>query len=198
MNRQEVKTLEVFLAAARPFGRQVSAEDLAADIHSRVCSRLRDGIFLLAADEAEAESFASDIEQRLADAGLIVLRTSAGKRGRCSAYAAFRSSLRRALENSVSNFDENAAYSEVFQALVRKYENDLVLLIENADCFGSRGSDRKELMALKAARDAVNLSPEMSESTAFVIGIGINRERLRAMVSSRDEPFFGADAMTIA
>lgn len=89
---------------------------------------------------------------------------------------------------------EGVSLSDAFLELIRKIDRNIVLIIDEVQETLKNESGRKLLMALKAARDAVNLRGDNPHQThLLIVGTGSHRSFVSAMVSKQSQPFYAAD-----
>lgn len=82
----------------------------------------------------------------------------------------------------------DATLTEALEALSKANQKQIVLVIDEAQHALTSSNGMNSLFALKAARDALNLSGHGLQ----VIATGSNRDKLAALVNGREQPFFGA------
>lgn len=196
------------------FSQTLTPAELAGRLSARggKAQLLRDGVFLCAGDIAAAKAFEKTFADRLIWRGFIVIRTdltdvdkrrSAGKEllkkladmlRMLTAFWTPAEAIRPEEEN-----DRMPSLAECFTTLGDLSRADVVLVIVGADRLKDRGADLGVMKNLKAARDAVNIGGNRLADTAlYVVGIGTNEERLRAMIGRPSEPFFGAEGFRAA
>ncbi|KND59503.1 hypothetical protein BVER_01378 [Candidatus Burkholderia verschuerenii] len=79
----------------------------------------------------------------------------------------------------------------VFTELVEKTRTNVVLIIDEIQHALGTATGNELLLALKAARDAVNLSPDMP-GKLYIIGTGSHRAQVQEMVLRGNQAFQGA------
>lgn len=84
--------------------------------------------------------------------------------------------------------------AEAFSELISKIDVNIVLIIDEIQETLKSESGRNLLVALKAARDAVNLRTNNPNDTyLLIVGTGSHRSFVSAMASKPSQPFYGAD-----
>ena len=197
-----------------PFAQTLTPAELAGRLSARggKAELLRDGVFLCAGDIAKAKAFEKTFANRILGKGFIVIRTdltdvdrrrSAGKELRKKLAGTFRmlTAFWTPAEaiGAEEEDDRMPSLAECFTTIGDRSSFDVVLVIVGADRLKDRGADLGVMKNLKAARDAVNIGGNRRADTAlYVVGIGTDEERLRAMIGRPSEPFFGADGYRAA
>jgi hypothetical protein len=82
----------------------------------------------------------------------------------------------------------DATLADALGALSKAHGQMVVVVIDEAQHALTSGEGMNALFALKAARDALNLSGKGMQ----VIATGSNRDKLAMLVNGREQPFFGA------
>lgn len=91
---------------------------------------------------------------------------------------------------------DGVTLAEAFSELVEKINTNVVLIIDEIQATLKTESGRNLMMALKAARDAVNLRPHNPDKTfLLIVGTGSHRSFVTAMAAKSSQPFYGADRL---
>ena len=89
---------------------------------------------------------------------------------------------------------DGVSLSDAVLELIDKIHTNIVLVLDEIQQTLKSEAGRELLMALKAARDAVNLRPNNTAGTYFlIVGTGSHRSVVTAMTSRASQPFYGAD-----
>lgn len=86
---------------------------------------------------------------------------------------------------------EGATLAEAFSAAVRRSGTDVVLIVDEVQHALSSETGQRMLFELKAARDAVNKTPDMPGHFLFV-GTGSHRAKVAELTARRQQAFDGA------
>lgn len=90
--------------------------------------------------------------------------------------------------------DNGVSIAEAFVELISKSNRNVVLIIDEIQQTLRSHGGKELLLALKAARDAVNLRPNNINGTyLLIVGTGSHRSFVTAMASRSSQPFYGAD-----
>ena len=89
------------------------------------------------------------------------------------------------------NMARESTLADALKALSLAHKRKLVLVIDEAQHATSTQEGEYALFALKAARDSLNTDPDMFGMQ--LIATGSNRDKLAAMVSGREQAFYGAE-----
>jgi len=87
-----------------------------------------------------------------------------------------------------------ATMAQAFTEVVNQAKTDLVLIVDEVQRAITSEDGNQTLHALKAARDAVNLSPNMPGSFLFV-GTGSHRALVSELTARRNQAFVGATSL---
>lgn len=87
-----------------------------------------------------------------------------------------------------------ATLAQAFTEVVEQAQADLVLIIDEVQQAITSEDGNQMLLALKAARDAVNLQPAMPGSFLF-IGTGSHRAHVSELTARRNQAFAGAESL---
>ncbi|MXW40435.1 MAG: ATP-binding protein [Synechococcus sp. SB0668_bin_15] len=87
-----------------------------------------------------------------------------------------------------------ATMAQAFAEVVDQAKADLVLIIDEVQQAVTSDDGNQMLLALKAARDAVNLQPHMPGSFLF-IGTGSHRAQVSELTARRNQAFAGATSL---
>ena len=87
-----------------------------------------------------------------------------------------------------------ATLAQAFTEVVQQAKADLVLIVDEVQQAITSEDGHQTLLALKAARDAVNLQPDMPGSFLF-IGTGSHRARVGELTARRNQAFAGARSL---
>jgi hypothetical protein len=97
---------------------------------------------------------------------------------------------------SALNMPSDATLTDALKALSMAHERKLVLVIDEAQHANTTPEGAAALFALKAARDSLNTDANMFGMQ--LIATGSNRDKLAALVNSREQAFYGADMLNFA
>lgn len=89
------------------------------------------------------------------------------------------------------NMPREATLTDALKALSMANERKLILVIDEAQHANTTPEGATALFALKAARDSLNTDSNMFGMQ--LIATGSNRDKLAALVNSREQAFYGAD-----
>lgn len=89
------------------------------------------------------------------------------------------------------NMPSEATLTDALKALSLAHERKLILVIDEAQHANTTPEGATALFALKAARDSLNTDLNMFGMQ--LIATGSNRDKLAALVNSREQAFYGAD-----
>lgn len=87
-----------------------------------------------------------------------------------------------------------ATLAQAFMEVVDQAKADLVLIVDEVQQAITNEDGHQMLLALKAARDAVNLQPNMPGSFLF-IGTGSHRAQVSELTARRNQAFVGATSL---
>ena len=87
-----------------------------------------------------------------------------------------------------------ATMAQAFTEVVQQAKADLVLIVDEVQQAITSEDGNGMLLAIKAARDAINLQPDMPGSFLF-IGTGSHRARVSELTARRNQAFAGATAL---
>lgn len=89
---------------------------------------------------------------------------------------------------------EHLSLAEAFSEIIVKCDINVVLIIDEIQETLKSEAGRSLLVALKAARDAVNLRANNPSGTyLLIVGTGSHRSFVSAMAAKASQPFYGAD-----
>ena len=89
------------------------------------------------------------------------------------------------------NMPSQATLTDALKALSMANERKLILVIDEAQHANTTPEGATALFALKAGRDSLNTDPNMFGMQ--LVATGSNRDKLAALVNSREQAFYGAD-----